>query len=119
MAEGRTPLEVMLENMRHFQKVAEDAEAVIAGLTVAEISGENVSPEEQFKAMLAKVKQAAGYRNMAHECARDAAPFIHAKLASVTVGGDVESPVTLIHKIERIIVENATDTDCEGIQAAS
>lgn len=115
LAEGKTPLEVMLENMRHFQKVAEDAEAVIAGLTIAEISGDNVSPEEQFKAMLAKVKQAAGYRNMAHECARDAAPFIHAKLASVTIGGDEESPVTLIHKIERIIVENSADTDSEGL----
>jgi hypothetical protein len=114
LAEGKTPLEVMLDNMRHFQQVALDAEAVIAGLTVAEISGENISPEEQFKAMLAKVKQAAGYRNMAHECARDAAPFIHAKLASVTIGGDDESPLTLIHKIERIIVSPRSSENTDG-----
>ena len=109
-SEGKTPLEVMLDNMRHFQQVALDAEAVIAGLTVAEISGQDASPDEQFKALLAKVKQAAGYRNMAHECARDAAPFIHAKLAAVTIGGDEESPLTLIHKIERVIAR-PSDTD--------
>jgi hypothetical protein len=104
----------MLTNMRHFQKVAEDAEAVIAGLTVAEISGQDISPDEQFKALLAKVKQAAGYRNMAHECARDAAPFIHAKLAAVTIGGDDESPLTLIHKIERIIVHPESSKNTDG-----
>ena len=109
----------MLENMTHFQQVALDAEAVLAGLTVEEIGGKDMSPEEQFKMLMAKAKNAAGFRQMAQECARDAAPFIHAKLASVTIGGDEESPVTLIHKIERIIVENTADTDSEGIQAAS
>jgi len=115
LAEGKSPLEVMLENMTHFQQVALDAEAVLAGLTVEEIGGKDMSPEEQFKMLMAKAKNAAGFRQMAQECARDAAPFIHAKLASVTIGGDEESPVTLIHKIERIIVENSADTDSEGL----
>jgi hypothetical protein len=119
LAQGKSPLEVMLENMRHFQQVALDAEAVLAGLTVEEIGGKDMAPEEQFKMLMAKAKNAAGFRQMAQECARDAAPFIHAKLASVTIGGDDESPVTLIHKIERIIVENSADTDSEGLQAAS
>jgi len=119
LAQGKSPLEVMLENMTHFQQVALDAEAVLAGLTVEEIGGKDMSPEEQFKMLMAKAKNAAGFRQMAQECARDAAPFIHAKLASVTIGGDEESPVTLIHKIERIIVENSADTDSEDIQAAS
>lgn len=119
LAEGKAPLEVMLDNMRHFQQVALDAEAVLAGLTVEEIGGKDMSPEEQFKMLMAKAKNAAGFRQMAQECARDAAPFMHAKLAAVTIGGDEESPLTLIHKIERIIVENSADTDSEGIQAAS
>jgi hypothetical protein len=119
LAEGKSPLEVMLENMRHFQQVALDAESVLAGLTVEEIGGKDMSPEEQFKMLMAKAKNAAGFRQMAQECARDAAPFIHAKLASVTIGGDEESPVTLIHKIERIIVENSADTDSEDLQATS
>jgi hypothetical protein len=115
LAEGKSPLEVMLENMRHFQQVALDAESVLAGLTVEEIGGKDMAPEEQFKMLMAKAKNAAGFRQMAQECARDAAPFIHAKLASVTIGGDDESPVTLIHKIERIIVENSANTDSEGL----
>jgi hypothetical protein len=31
-AEGKTPLEIMLDNMRHFQQVALDAEAVIESM---------------------------------------------------------------------------------------
>lgn len=80
---GKTPLEVMLDNMRHFQQVALDAEAVLDGLTAEEITGTEMKPEDQFKVLLAKAKHAAGLRQMAHECARDAAPFIHARLASV------------------------------------
>ncbi len=115
LAEGKTPLEVMLDNMRHFQQVALDAEAVIEGMQEDQVQALGQTQEEQFKALLAKVKQAAGLRVMAHECARDAAGYMHAKLASVTIGGDEENPVTLIHKIERIIVENSTDTDSEGL----
>lgn len=83
LAEGKAPLEVMLDNMRHFQQVALDAEAVLAGLTVDEIGGQDMSPEEQFKMLLAKAKNAAGFRQMAQECASDAAPYIHPRLAAV------------------------------------
>lgn len=91
IAEGKTPLDVMLENMRHFQQVALDAEATIAGLTADEITGKkgDQTPEEQFKALLAKVKQAAGYRQMAQECASDAAGYIHPRLAAVQHSGDM------------------------------
>lgn len=94
IAEGKSPLEVMLENMRHFQQVALSAEAVIEGLTVKEISGADVSPDEQFKTLLAKVKNAAGLRQMAHECARDAAAYLHPKLTAVTHTGPDGGPVT-------------------------
>ena len=53
LAEGKAPLEVMLDNMRHFQQVALDAEAVLSGLTVEEIGGRDMSPDEQFKMLLA------------------------------------------------------------------
>lgn len=114
-AEGKSPLEVMLDNMRHFQQVALDAEATLAGLTVAEFTGKVTAetPEDQFKALLAQVKKTAGFRQLAQECARDAAPFIHAKLAAVTVSGDKDSPLNVIHKIERVIVDK--NRDGEGI----
>lgn len=104
LAEGKTPLEVMLDNMRHFQQVALDAEAVIEGIQEDELKSLGETHEDQFKALLAKVKQAAGLRQMAHECARDAAGYMHAKLSSVTLAGDAESPIEIINKIERVIV---------------
>jgi hypothetical protein len=83
--QGDTPLEVMLSNMRHFQKVAMDAEATLEGLTVSEFTGKITAetPEEQFKALLAQVKKTAGFRQLAQECARDAAAYIHPKLTAV------------------------------------
>lgn len=101
IVEGRSPLEVMLENMRHFQQVAHDAEAILAVLTAEEFVGQkgaNLKPEEQFKLLLAEVKKAAGFRQMAHDCAKDAAPYIHARLASVEHTGAEGGPIK--HKVE-------------------
>jgi hypothetical protein len=94
LTEGRTPLEIMLENMRHFQKVALDAEAFLESLTADQLTSLGESPEEQFKTMLAKVKQAAGFRVLAHESARDAAPFMHARLSSVEAKHDVSDALS-------------------------
>jgi hypothetical protein len=118
LAEGKTPLEVMLDNMRHFQQVALDAEQVINDLTVAESSGKEVSPADQFKVLLAQVKQAAGLRHMAHECARDAAPFMHPRLSATTIAGDSDNPLEVINRIERVIVgaqQDATDRNTESV----
>jgi hypothetical protein len=80
----------MLDNMWHFQQVALDAEAVIESMNEEQVSSLGESHEEQFKALLAKVKQAAGLRQMAHECARDAAPFMHARLSAVQHSGQID-----------------------------
>ena len=110
IAEGKTPLEVMLENMRHFQQVALDAERVVEGLTVSELTaGKQLTPEEQFKTLLAKAKHAAGLRQMAQECARDAAPFIHPRLQSTQISGDPDNPLEITTRIERIIVGSTGD----------
>lgn len=98
IAEGKSPLDVMLENMRHFQQVAMDAERVIEGLTVAETSGREMNADEQFKHLLAQVKKAAGLRQMAHECARDAAPYIHPKLQAITHTGPDGGPLQAVFK---------------------
>lgn len=101
---GQTPLEIMIANMLHFQKVALDAEAVLEGMTVAEFTGRVTAetPEEQFKELLAQVKKTAGFRQLAQDAARDAAPYVHAKLASVQHTGDPDKPIRHHHKIELV-----------------
>lgn len=94
LAEGKAPLEVMLDNMRHFQQVALDAEAVIESMNEDQVATLGESHEERFKTLLAKVKQAAGLRVMAHECARDAAAYMHPKLSAVQHSG----AITLTHE---------------------
>lgn len=86
MATGKTPLEIMIENMHHFQQVALDAEAALEGLTAEEFAGQvaaDATPEDQFKFLLATVKKTAGLRQMAQDAARDAAPYVHPKLAAI------------------------------------
>lgn len=95
LAEGKSPLEVMLDNMRHFQQVALDAEAVIEGMNESQVNELGESHEQRFKALLAKVKQAAGLRQMAVECARDAAGYVHPKLTAVSHTGAEGGPLVI------------------------
>jgi hypothetical protein len=99
----------MLDNMRHFQQVALDAEAVIESMNEEQVASLGQSHEEQFKALLAKVKQAAGLRHMAHECARDAAPYMHPKLSNVQVAGPDGGPIQ-IQRIELVGIRSDQDT---------
>lgn len=87
IADGNTPLDIMLANMRHFQLVAVSAEAVIEQLSHEQSIESGEKPEDQFKKLLAEVKKAAGFREMAQECARDAAPYIHPRLQAVQHSG--------------------------------
>lgn len=96
-AEGKTPLEIMLANMLHFHQVALDAEATLEGLTAEEFSGQiaaNATPEDQFRHLLAQVKKTAGFRQLAQDAARDAAPYVHPRLAAVTHTGKDGGPIT-------------------------
>ena len=114
MATGKTPLDVMLDNMHHFQQVALDAEAIVEGLTVAETTGRDISPDEQFKELLAQVKKAAGFRQMAHECARDAAAYVHPRLTAVA--GDAGRP-PIRHRMEIVFV-SASDRSPGSLSTA-
>lgn len=101
LATGMSPLDVMLDNMRHFQQVALDAEATLEGLTAEEMSEavpESASPEEQFKFLLAQVKKTVGLRQAAQDAARDAAPYIHPKLTAVDMRGKLDGEMTVTFK---------------------
>lgn len=115
LASGLSPLEIMVDNMRHFQQVALDAEATLEGLTAEEFSEQvsaDASPEEQFKFLLAQVKKTAGFRQMAQDAARDAAPYIHPKLASVQHTGDPDKPISHTMRVE--LVPLTTNADSKG-----
>lgn len=104
LATGMTPLDVMLDNMRHFQQVALDAEAVLEGLTAEEFSEQvpaDASPEDQFKFLLAQVKKTVGLRQAAQDAARDAAPYIHPKLSAIAHSGPNGGPIEIITKEQR------------------
>jgi len=101
IATGMTPLDVMLSNMLHFQKVALDAEATLEGLTADEFSEQispDASPEDQFKFLLSQVKKTAGFRQLAQDAARDAAPYIHPKLSSIAHTDPDGGPMKILFK---------------------
>ena len=71
-AEGITPLEVMLENMRFAHQGADEI--------LAKISDGDTASIADMKALL-------DLRKIACECAKDAAPYIHPRLAATTIDG--------------------------------
>lgn len=77
---GVLPIEVMLHNMRWYHQKAEDLL-----LTILEAQKKKQLSEDHIIA-LAKVYD---FRSHAQRCAVDAAPFIHSRLSSVTVTGEV------------------------------
>lgn len=97
-----TPLDVMIQNMRHAMSVAEDAERVLAEISSDEIAGRGLEPAEQFKVLLAEVKKTVDLRQVAQECARDAAPYVHARIAAVAVkaGDSAEEIVPLAERLK-------------------
>jgi hypothetical protein len=103
LAEGKSPLDVMLGNMRHFDRLAESAEAAIGELSQDKIA--QMQPDEQFKYLLAEVKKAAGLREQAQMCARDAAPYSHHRLASIEHSGKDGEAISV-----RFVVEGAPET---------
>jgi len=81
-ASGVTPLEVMLANMRFHHRQAEE---LLELLSAAE------SPEAKIQIL----GEASRHRQMAQDCAKDAANYVHPKLASVQHGGDPDNPLKL------------------------
>ena len=91
-ASGVTPLEVMLDNMRFaHERAAEVLAKVLAGDQADEAETLNT-----FKELLR-------LRQVAEECAKDAAPYVHPRLSAVRHSGpDGEGPVTLLALLQEI-----------------
>ena len=93
---GRTPLEVMLENMRYFADQAQDHQTQLSE-ALAKIIANNPKASD-VKDALEIFRSLGSARMKAQECAKDSANYVHAKLSSVTMKGDPDEPIELIHK---------------------
>ena len=92
-ASGVNPLEVMLANMRFHHRQAEDLEL----LSAAE------SPEAKIQIL----SEASRHRQMAQACAKDAANYVHPKLANIQHGNDPNNPLNTVTDADRIAVIKA------------
>jgi len=72
---GKTPLDVMLKNMRYYDDKAEAA--------MKWVETKLTNPKSQPKEVLALLHELSEYRMQAQKCACEAAPYVHPKLASI------------------------------------
>lgn len=86
-AAGITPLEVMLENMDFAH-----SKASVLLQTIVDSGADVPDGFDQFKELLR-------FRSIAQECAKDAAPYIHPKLAAIEHtgkdGGAIDHSLTV------------------------
>lgn len=91
---GITPIEVMLDNMRHYYKQACTAHTALTALE-DELQATGADAGEVADATQGLRALADVARRAAQESAKEAAPYIHPKLQSVTLGGDKDQPLTV------------------------
>lgn len=99
--DGMSPLEVMLENMRFAHHGA-------AGCLDVLIKSHDASPIEKFNTYNEMLR----LRAIAQESAKDAAPYMHPRLAAVEHTGANGGPIETVSKIQRdAAVLAATNAD--------
>jgi hypothetical protein len=89
-----TPLEVMLQNMEFAHNKGQE---VLEKIMLSNLTEADGSPVDVLKALM-------NFRGMAQECAKDAAPYVHPKLAAIEHSSDPDNPlfptrieVTIVH----------------------
>lgn len=93
---GITPLEVMLENMRwHRDRAAEAAKLALT-------PGLDAAAQDMLR------KDAMACRHAAQECAVDAGPYIHPRLANVAHTGKDGGPIEHVTKL--------SDADLDAVE---
>jgi hypothetical protein len=86
---GKTPLDVMIANMRFAD---EQAAEVLAKVLMVDQS-EEAANLDTFNELLR-------FRNIAQECAKDAAPYVHSRLSSIQHTGKDGNPIKTVTRIE-------------------
>ena len=113
-ATNMTPLDIMVANARHFYGLALQAEAILAGMTAEDLTGQELDEKGQFEVLKAEVMKAADLRQLAGAAARDAAPFVHARLATLTPGQNQTEDHVPLHKRLAIYTQEDAIRASEG-----
>ena len=87
---GMTPLQVMIDNMRVAYENALKSEQELK-----EIQLESMPPKDAFELLLNAVRRIVSFRHIAQACAKDAAVFVHPRLAQVEVQGEIKHDYVL------------------------
>ena len=87
---GCTPLDVLLNNMRYYYDKIKIAEKIL---------DDAIENKETPSVMITALTKLCDFRNQAGHFAVEAAPYVHAKLATVTVAGDKDNPLE-IHSVD-------------------
>jgi hypothetical protein len=93
------PFQVMIENMRHWRRLAISAEEALA-----KMSHKDIKPEDVLNHILSQAESVAALRDRAEECAQHAAPYCHPKLSTITHQGDQDNPLKIVG-IDRVILD--------------
>lgn len=112
-AEGITPVEVMLDNMRFYHQAAGVAlDRLLGGASPAEIINEHdpksLDPENPPNTVEA-VKLILDLRQRAGEAAKDAAPYMHARISPIEARDRDKDSVPLADRLKAYATADAID----------
>lgn len=98
---GVTPIDVMLGNMRYYHDRAEDFDKKLEQIAEVMTPQQIAAGGEQVMNVLRLVAKIGEFRMKAQECAVDAAPYVHPRLAALAIkveSGNSKRPSTEITK---------------------
>lgn len=99
--EGLTPITVMLDNMKYYHDRANDFDAKLSEVAEIMTPQQIAAGGEEVIELLKLVAKIGEFRMKAQECAVDAAPYVHPRLAAMAVKvstGDSKKPPPEITK---------------------
>lgn len=118
---GVTPLDVMLDNMRFYHHGADAALAKLLGgvspAAIAEQAGQGkVAGDDSPVTVIDAMKLILNFRGLAGEAAKDAAPFLHARIAPVNTDDDRnEDEVPLADRLKAYAREDAIEASPDKV----
>lgn len=83
LADGLTPLEVMLDNMRFYHQASLKVIDELLRHGAPPLEGEPDPDAPPHEDIVEALREVMGFRKLAGEAAKDAAPYLHPRLSSV------------------------------------